>query len=116
MYNYYATALLLFFCLLVLAGSIALSYLLFKRALISVVNNFRKHNALEEKNARTLAELGLRKREFWDNLRFQLRDYKPYALQMLVSCNIVCITSDGKYYLSEEKLAFRIPFFQEQFD
>jgi len=116
MYNIFVTTLLLLFLTLLLVGSLALSYLLSKRAVIAVVERFRRLDALEEKNARTLAELGLRQRDLWDNFRFQLRDYKPYALQMLVAYDIVCVTSDKKYYLSEEKPAFRIPSFQEHFN
>jgi hypothetical protein len=32
------------------------------------------------------------------------RDYKPYALQILIKQGVLCQTEDGRLYLSEEKL------------
>jgi hypothetical protein len=34
----------------------------------------------------------------------RLRDYKPYALQMLQQAGIVQKTEDGRFYMPEEKL------------
>jgi hypothetical protein len=33
------------------------------------------------------------------------RDYKPRALQLLISADIVQMTEDGKFYLDEESLS-----------
>jgi hypothetical protein len=35
----------------------------------------------------------------------QRRDYKPYALTVMIRAGIVLQTEEGKFYLSEERLA-----------
>ncbi len=74
-----------------------------KRAMRQVVQIFRRHNATDAKNAKTDDELGLRPRPFLERM-FSLRDYKPYALTVLIRAEVVKQTEDGKLYLSEDKL------------
>jgi len=88
--------------LLVLAGFA--STLLFKRAVKQVVNAFREHEATGVRSAKTVAELELAPKSFFRR-QMGLRDYRPHALQMLMSNDIIRATKDGKLYLSENKLA-----------
>ena len=74
------------------------------RALSKVIKIFRQYNAINEKNALTIEELGLRPPTFTQRLS-RMRDYKPRALDLLRRADIVQMTEDGKLYLSEDKLA-----------
>ena len=78
--------------------------LLFIRNVPKVIRIFRFHNAVGDRNARTIDELGLRSKPMLQRL-FSGRDYKPQALQSLIRANIVQVTGEGKLYLSEENLA-----------
>ena len=64
---------------------------------------FRQNNAVGPKNARTLEELGLKPKGILESMG--RRDYKPRALQFLISVNIIQMTEEGKFYLSEEDIA-----------
>ena len=74
------------------------------RAFSKVIRIFRENNAINEKNARTVEELGLTPPTFTQRLS-RMRDYKPQALDLLRRADIVQMTEDGKLYLSEDKLA-----------
>ena len=74
------------------------------RAFSKVIQIFRENNAIDEKNAKTIDELGLTPPTFVERLS-RIRDYKPQALDLLRRADIVQVTEDGKLYLSEEKLA-----------
>jgi hypothetical protein len=50
------------------------------------------------------SELGLRPQPFLRRLMHK-RDYKPYALTVMIRAGVVLMTDEGKLYLSEEKLA-----------
>jgi len=75
-----------------------------RRAARHVIKIFRKHNAIDSKNARTIDELGLRPPGVLERM-MRRRDYKPQALSALMQAEIIQATEDGKLYLSEEKLA-----------
>ena len=75
-----------------------------RRAARQVIKIFRAQNATENKNARTIDELGLRPPGMMERM-MRRRDYKPQALNALVQVGVVKVTEDGKLYLSEEKLA-----------
>ncbi len=75
-----------------------------KRAVSQVIKIFRKHEATHINNARTIDQLGLKPRSFLEGM-FRGRDYKPYAFQALLRGGIVLETEDGRYYISEDKLA-----------
>jgi hypothetical protein len=77
---------------------------LMRRAARQVIKIFRAQNATENKNARTIDELGLRPPGMMERM-MRRRDYKPQALNALVQVGVVKVTEDGKLYLSEEKLA-----------
>ena len=82
-----------------------------KRAIPQVVRIFREMNALDMKNAKTIDELGLRPKGMMEQM-FKRRDYKQYALTVLMQTGIIQTTEDGKLYLSEEMLSesrFAVP-------
>ena len=74
------------------------------RAFSKVIQIFRENNALDEKNAKTIEELGLTPPSFTQRIS-RMRDYKPQALDLLRRAEIVQMTEDGKLYLSEDRLA-----------
>jgi hypothetical protein len=86
-----------------LAGAFWIQSLLVKRAIPQVIRIFCRYNALGVNNSKTMKEMGLTPRGLIHRLT-RLRDYKPYALQVLQQAGIVQMTEDGKFYLTEEKL------------
>ncbi len=85
-------------------GVMLIPRLLIRRAMTSVIRMFRQCGAVGISSARTADELGLGPLGMFDRV-MKPRDYKPRALQFLLSANIVQVTKDGKLYLSEENLA-----------
>lgn len=83
---------------------LVLPQFLIMRTVPKVIKIFRQNNAIGAKNARPIEELGLKPRSMFENL-LRRRDYKPRALQLLISTNVVQMTEDGKLYLDEETLA-----------
>ena len=81
-----------------------LPQILIRRAIPSVLKVFIEHNATSPKNAKTVDELGLADQSLVQRL-WKPRDYKPRALQLLLSSNIVQMTAEGKLYVSEENLS-----------
>jgi hypothetical protein len=97
----------LFLVALIIAGIIVVIFVprfFLKRAFTKVIEIFRYHNATTNKNARTIAELGLNPPS-WSERIFRMRDYKPQALDLLRRADIVQETEDGRLYLSEDNLA-----------
>jgi len=90
--------------LLAILAFITIPPLLMRRAISSVIQIFRHHNATTVKSAKTIDELGLGSRPMMKRI-FRRRDYKPQALQILMRAEVVQITEDNKVYLSEDKLA-----------
>jgi len=74
-----------------------------RRAIFKVIEIFYQHNALGVRGAKTLHELGLEPRDFFQRMT-KPRDYKQYALQILVKRGIILEKEDGKVYLAEERL------------
>lgn len=68
-----------------------------------VIRIFRQRNAVGEKNAKTMEELGLKSKPMLERM-FRMRDYKPRVMQFLIRVTIVGMTEDGKVYLDESKL------------
>jgi len=83
---------------------LVLPQFLVMRSAPKVIRIFRQKNAVGAKNAKTIEELGLKPRSIIENM-LRRRDYKPRALQLLISADIVQTTEDGKFYLDEESLA-----------
>ena len=84
--------------------ALVLPQFLVMRTVPKVIRIFRQNNAVGAKNAKPIEELGLKQRSVIENM-LRRRDYKPRALQLLISTNIVQMTEDGKLYLDEENLA-----------
>jgi len=84
--------------------ALVLPQFLVMRTAPKVIRIFRQKNAVGEKNAKPIEELGLKQRSMIENV-LRRRDYKPRALQLLISANIVQMTEDGKFYLDEESLS-----------
>ena len=73
-------------------------------AVLQVISIFRDRRALSSNSAKTVEELGLAPAGFAKQL-ISFRDYKPKALRGLIKAGIVQVTSDGKLFLSEDKMA-----------
>jgi hypothetical protein len=95
--------LVLFFMIVAFGGVLYLRAFLTRRGIFKVIEIFRRSNALGINGARTLHELGLERPNFLERIT-KPRDYKQYALQMLVKRGIILETGDGKFYLFEERL------------
>ena len=74
-----------------------------RRAISKVIEIFRQHNALRINDAKTVEELGLEKPDFAQRI-MRGRDFKQYALQILIKRGVICETEDGRLYMVEEKL------------
>jgi len=84
--------------------ALVLPQFLVMRTAPKVIRIFRQKNAVGAKNAKPIEELGLKQRSMIENV-LRRRDYKPRALQLLISTNVVQMTEDGKLYLDEENLS-----------
>ena len=95
----------LFFVVMVLAfaGVLYIRALFTRRAIFKVIEIFYQHNALGIKGAKTLHELGLQPPDFFQRMT-KPRDYKQYALQILIKRGIILESEDGRVYLAEERL------------
>ena len=71
--------------------------------MFKVVKIFYQHHALGTNNAKTLRELGLERPDFLQRM-MKARDYKQYALEILLKRGIIAATEDGRVYMVEEKL------------
>jgi hypothetical protein len=58
-------------------------------------------------DAKTLRELGLESPDFFQKM-VRPRDYKQYALQILIKRGMVSVTKDGKLFLVEDMLEQRL--------
>ena len=75
-----------------------------KRNTRKVISIFQQKNAVGIKNAKTADELGLTPKPFFQRMT-STRDYKPKALELLVQASVVCLTEDGKLYITDQSLA-----------
>ena len=78
--------------------------LLVRRAAFQVVRIFRENQSLCSQWPKRVEELGLQSPGFIDRM-FKPRDYKPYALQALISAGTVRVRDDGRVCLLEDKEA-----------
>lgn len=86
------------------AAAIFVQRLLLKRALNQVVAIFNENRATTPETARTLKELNLLPPGFLKKAA-AFRDFKYRVVEALVNADIVIITDDQKYYLSNSALA-----------
>jgi hypothetical protein len=100
-----ATALLiLLLVILAVLGSRVLLRMRIKRAVNQVAATLEHSNALDVRSARTIDGLGLRPPTFLQSM-IRMRDFKPYALQVLMKAEVVLQTDGGGLYLSQDRLA-----------
>lgn len=96
----------LFIILMVVAFILAFIFIpqfMLMRNIPRVIRIFREHNAIGEKNAKPIEELGLLPKTMFQRM-FSRRDYKPQALQFLLRTTVIEMTEDGKLYLNEDNL------------
>ena len=74
-----------------------------RRAVAKVIETFCRLNALDAEHAKTLDELGLAPRTFFDRIG-RTRDYKPRALNFLKDANVLRVTPEGRLYLPRREL------------
>jgi hypothetical protein len=98
------TLIIIVLVLILLLAMFVLPQFFIRRAIKKVIRILRENNAVGARNAKFVDELGLQSKGMLENL-MRPRDYKPRALQLLISSNIVQMTDDSKVYLSEENLA-----------
>ena len=94
---------LMMLALFILAALKIQGYLL-KRAITQVIDRFRQHNSLCSQGSKTLDQLDLQPPTFIDRMT-KPRDYKPYALRMLIKANAVRVNADDKMCLLEHELS-----------
>lgn len=96
-----------FIFILVIIGLLVLAFFLsrmrMKRSLQQVIKIFREKGALDPHNAMTKEELGITPQSIIERM-YKVRDYKPYALQLMVEAEIIIFDEEGKFYLSETNL------------
>jgi hypothetical protein len=99
------TALLvLLIIILAILGFFVLPQIRIRRAIKQVVAILERNNALDARSTKTIDELRLRPRTFLEGIG-RIRDFKPYALQILMDAEVVCQTDGGRLYLLQDKLA-----------
>ena len=75
-----------------------------RRAIRDVVRMLRAQKASDPASAKSLEVLGFRQRGMMGSA-FRGRDYKPYALNIMIKAQIIIMTDDERFYLSEETLS-----------
>lgn len=91
------------FSLLILASWLFVPMLLTRRAIVKLLRVFREHNATSESTAKTYDELGITQASFFMRM-WSPRDYRPRAMQYLISAQVVKVVDENKLYLDEGKL------------
>ena len=95
---------ILLIIILAVLGFWVLPRIRIKRAVNQVVAIFERNNALDARSAKTIDELGLRPPTLLQGM-MRIRDFKPYALQILMRAEVIRQTDGGKLYLSQDRLA-----------
>jgi hypothetical protein len=95
--------LFLIFMIIAFGGVLYIRTFLTRRAIFKVIKIFYQHNALGIEGAKTLYELGLERPDFFQRMT-RPRDYKQYALQILIKRSIILENEDGRMYMVEERL------------
>lgn len=97
------------FILVVLAAFIFALFVLprwrMRRAIEQVIETFRQYNATHPSDAKTPEELGFGQQRGGLPSLLRGRNYKDYALDMLIRAQIIQRLQDGRLYLLEEKLS-----------
>jgi hypothetical protein len=88
--------------ILAILGFFVLPRIRVRRAVNQVMAVFERNNALDVRSAKTVDELGLRPPTFLDGM-LRMRDFKPYALQILMQTEVVRQTDAGRLYLAQNR-------------
>ncbi len=88
---------------LAFGGVLYIRAFLTRRAIFKVIEIFYQQNAVGIDGAKTLHELWLERPDFFQRMT-RPRDYKQYALQILIKRGIIVENEDGRVYLAEERL------------
>ena len=89
--------------ILAIVGFFVLPRIRIRRAVNQVVAIFEHNSALDVRSAKTIDELGLKTPSFLDGM-LRMRDFKPYALQILMQTEVVRQTDGGRLYLAQDRL------------
>ncbi len=95
--------LILILAIIVFGGGLFIRTFFTRRAIFKVIEIFYQHNALGINGAKTLHELGLERPDFFQRMT-RPRDYKQYALQILIKRGIIFEDENGRLYMVEERL------------
>jgi hypothetical protein len=95
---------ILLIIIVAILGFFVLPRIRISRAVSQVVAIFERNSALDVRSAKTIDELGLRPPAFLEGM-LRMRDFKPYALQILMKADVILQTDGGRLYLSQDKLA-----------
>jgi hypothetical protein len=91
------------FIICFLAIILVIPTLMTRRAMNQVLKIFRHYGALDEASAMTIESLGLAPLSFAQRI-MKPRDYKPRAIEFLKKLEAIQTTSEGKIFLSRDKL------------
>jgi len=69
-----------------------------KKAYLTIIENLKSQGALTPETAINISYANR------SILRFGVRDHRPMALKGLIAENIVGITQDGRYYISDSRV------------
>ena len=94
---------ILLIVILAIVGFFVLPRIRIRRAVNQVMAIFERSNALDVRSAKTVDELGLRPPTFLQGM-MRMRDFKPYALQILMQTDVVRQTDGGRLYLAQDRL------------
>jgi hypothetical protein len=94
---------ILLIVILAILGFFVLPRIRIRRAVNQVVAILERNNALDVRSAKTIDELGLRLPTFLDGM-LRMRDFKPYALQILMQTEVVRQTDGGRLYLAQDRV------------
>jgi hypothetical protein len=84
-------------------GNIISVLLIVILVIVVLGGTFYLRTVFTRNDAKTLHELGLERPDFLQRM-MKARDYKQYALEILVKRGIINMKEDGRVYMVEEKL------------
>lgn len=90
--------------ILAILGLFVLPRIRIKRAINQVVAIFERNSALDARSAKTIDELGLTPPTFLEGM-LRMRDFKPYALQILMKADVILQADGDRLYLAQDRLA-----------
>ena len=105
--NGHSAILIIILMILAFGGTLYVRNLLTERAILKVVKIFYQKKALGITEAKTLHELGLERPDFVQRM-MKPRDYRQYALQILIKRGIIHVSADRRLYMLEERLGQKL--------